>query len=429
VADFARYQKLASRFPPDVAASLTGISATVIADTARALAQGPSIILAGADPGGGPFDRLTEAVVAGLNPLLGNVGSSGGILERRKLPLTSPAELPATVLTEVPDKSIRLLIIDSADDGMAFPAELVRRKLTGDDATVVSLSPYLSSRSALADYLVPAPAAYESIEEVVTPSGAVQESCSLSLPLMQPPHGAMHPSQFLRKLAHATGMTGFPSATAESLLRLRVDALYAGRAGSIVSAVDGTHRNVSELASADELWQAMKGGGCWLDDQAGTRQPRRVAVLEGFPDAALEHVGTAGPHGRGSLVLMPAGWRAAIDSGALSPLMSKVFQESDLRGLAGKVFINPSTAESVGVTSGGRARLRTQAGCATVTVVESETVMPGVISGVVGPLPNGVTTSDELHNDGILSLCDLQADGTWRVTPATMDTASDDGRL
>ena len=102
--------------------------------------------------------------------------------------------VPATALTEVPDRSIRFLIIDGADDGMAFPAALLRRKLTGDDATVVSLSPYLSSRSALADYLVPAPAAYESMEEVVTPSGAVQASCSLSLPLMQPPQGVMHPA-------------------------------------------------------------------------------------------------------------------------------------------------------------------------------------------------------------------------------------------
>ena len=122
------------------------------------------------------------------------------------------------------------------------------------------------------------------------------------------------------------------------------------------------------------------------------------------------------PPAAGPLMLMPTGWRAAVDSGALSPLMSKVFQESDLRDVAGRVFVNPSTAASAGVTSGGRALVRTRTGSATVTVIESETVMPGVISGVVGPLPNGATTKDELDNDDILALCDLQEDGTWRVT-------------
>ncbi len=427
--DFTRYQKLASQFPPHVASSLTGISPAAIVDTARAIAQGPSIVLAGADPGGGPFDRLTETLVSSLNPLLGNVGKPGGILGRRSLPPSSPAVVPATVLTEVPDRSIRFLIIDSADDGMAFPAALLRRKLTGDDATVVSLSPYLSSRSALADYLVPAPAAYESFEEVVTPSGAVQATCSLSLPLMQPPQGAMHPAQFITKLADAAGISGLPSATDESLVRQRVDSLYASRSGSIVSAVDGTSRNVSALGSADELWQAMSGGDCWLDDGAGASRPQRFAVLERFPDAKLQEVARTSAPAGGPLTLMPTGWRAAIDSGALSPLMSKVFQESDLRDVAGRVFVNPSTAASAGVTSGGRAVVRTRTGSATLIVVESEGVMPGVISGVVGPLPNGATAKDELENDDILALCDLQDDGTWRLTGATMGRADEGGRV
>ena len=108
--------------------------------------------------------------------------------------------------------------------------------------------------------------------------------------------------------------------------------------------------------------------------------------------------------------------------------MSKVFQESDLRDVAGRVFVNPSTAASAGVKSGGRALVRTRTGSATVTVVESEAVMPGVISGVVGPLPNGVTTGDELTNDGVLALCDLQDDGTWRLTGATLGRADEGGR-
>jgi formylmethanofuran dehydrogenase subunit D len=152
-------------------------------------------------------------------------------------------------------------------------------------------------------------------------------------------------------------------------------------------------------------------------------------MLERFPDAQLRDVGRTPTPEPGPLVLVPTGWRAAIDQGALSPLMSKVFQESDLRDMAGRVFLNPSTAASVGVTSGGRALLKTSAGSATVTVVETETVMPGVISGVVGPLPNGVTTGDGPGNDDILALCDLRDDGTWRVTSATLNSATGEGRL
>jgi menaquinone reductase, molybdopterin-binding-like subunit len=426
--DFTRYRNLASGFPPDVAAPLIGISSGSIVETARALAGKPSIILAGADPGGGPFDRLTETLVASINPLLGNVGRPGGILERRDLPSVPGTVVPVTVLTEVPDKSISFLIIDSTDDGATFPSALLRRKLTGDNAVVVSLSPYLSSRSALADYLVPAPAAYESMEEVVTPSGAVRTSFSLSLPLIEPRYAAMHPTLFLTKLAHAAGMVGLPPLTDQSLVRQRVDRLYATPSGSVVSAVDGTRRKVSEFSSPNELWQAMNGGDCWLDDEPRISRPRQFAVLERFPDKKLQEIGKACPVVPGTLMLMPTGWRAAIDSGASSPLLSKVFQESDLRNVAGRVFVNPSTAAAVGVKSGQRAVVRTKMGSATFTVVESETVMPGVISAVVGPLSNGMATKPALIFEDILALCDLQENDTWRMTEATMCRANEDGR-
>jgi anaerobic selenocysteine-containing dehydrogenase len=267
------------------------------------------------------------------------------------------------------------------------------------------------------------------MEEVVTPSGATQASLSLSVPLLQPPPSAMHPMVFLTKLADAAGIAGLPSATYQSLIKQRIEQLYANRSGMIVSASDGSRRKVADLASADTLWRMMQNGDCWLGHGAGTSRPQQFSALECSSETMLQEIGNTCALTPGELILMPTAWRATADSGSISPVMSKIFQESDLRSISGRVFVNPSTAAAHGVTSGGRAIVQTRIGSAIVTIVESETVMPGVISAVVGPLPNGMTAKDELNNGTILALCDLQQNGTWRATPATMGRVDDARRL
>jgi hypothetical protein len=44
-------------------------------------------------------------------------------------------------------------------------------------------------------------------------------------------------------------------------------------------------------------------------------------------------------------------------------------------------------------------------------------VMPGVIHVAIGPAPNG-TESAQKFEENILTICQIEDDSTWRVTPA-----------
>jgi len=102
-------------------------------------------------------------------------------------------------------------------------------------------------------------------------------------------------------------------------------------------------------------------------------------------------------------------------------VMSKVFQESDLRMNGGTVLLNPKTALLFGLKNEDRASVRTKNGLLIARVLCDPTVKPGLLHAAVGPLPNGTPVADEEQSAGVLSLCTIQDDGSWRFTEATIE--------
>ena len=90
-----------------------------------------------------------------------------------------------------------------------------------------------------------------------------------------------------------------------------------------------------------------------------------------------------------------------------------------MRNLAGQATINPSTANTHGLVGGEKANVRTQGGSKQVRVHLDPSVVEGVIQVTVGPHPNG--GEDLPRTEGVLSLCTLSDEGTWRVTSATIE--------
>jgi hypothetical protein len=203
-------------------------------------------------------------------------------------------------------------------------------------------------------------------------------------------------------------------------LKERVAAIHKLRDGSVF--VPAEHRSipVAGIGSSDEMWQVMVAGGCWVDDKAAAgRSPKFVFPESDRTESATHKATTEYP-----LTLLPYGWQGAAGRGQVSPLFTKLYQESGLRSAKGRVFIHPETGRQSHLED-GRAALLTTMGGSLVTKVSFDTsVMPGVIEAPVGPeILAEWSDSDPLTGDEILALCEVNTDGTWRITHASLSEA------
>ena len=159
----------------------------------------------------------------------------------------------------------------------------------------------------------------------------------------------------------------------------------------------------------------------WIDDAYDQKPPQKVTLLGSLRKELDRTIASTKTANSVSLVLMPVGWRGAMASGHMSPVMSKVFQESELRNLAGRLRINPLTGSNMNIEEGDIAKISTNSGVLETTVHLDSSVRPDVVVASVGPLPNGVDANEQLHAEGVLALCDITEEETWRVTPATIE--------
>ncbi len=419
IADFTTYERAVARFHPDTVAEACGISPEAIVRTARSIASTPSIVLSGSNPAGGPFDAATEILIAGLNVLLGSIGREGGIQLHRDIPSSTAPTLRARALADVPDHSLRLLFVDAAESGCTYPAALLKRKLTQDGGTVVMMSPFLSPRTALADYIVPGPAAYESLEEVSTPPGALQSSFALSIPLMQGPGTSVDPAAFFAQIAVAAGLPQGETVTTEACLRRRAHEIWLTRRGTLAGPAADMSRALLDMADQEELWKGLSAGACWIDDPGEAEEASRFSLLGTLhPDRIPATAANRPP-----LQFVPFGWRNATMTAAVAPVMSKLFQESRLRNLGGQVHINPVTLNTSGLADGIPVTVTTPSGSMTALAVADPTVLPGIIHAAVGPSPNKTASNEQPEAEGLLQLCGIRDDGSWRTTDVTIAKA------
>jgi len=419
IAGFTAYKDAVARFHPDAVAEACGLSSNAIVQTARTIASTPSIILSGSNPAGGPFNAATEVFIAGLNVLLGNIGREGGIQLHRDIPSSTESPLTAKALADVPDHSLRLLIVDAAESGCTYPATLLKRKLMQNGGTVVMMSPYLSPRTALADYVVPGPAAYECLEEISAPPGAQRSTFALSIPLMRRREVSVDPAAFLARISEAAGLPQAKAATTESCLRRRAHDIWLSRRGILAGPATKASTSVRTLSNEEELWKGFLEGGYWIDDPG---EAERVSCQSLLGTLSLEHIPAPAASGP-SLQLVPFGWRNATTTATVVPVMSKLFQESHLRHLGGRVHINPATLAASGLADGMPVTVTTTAGSMTALAVADPTVLPGIIHAAVGPSPNNTASNERPEPEGLLQLCTVRDDGSWRTTEATIAKA------
>ncbi len=151
----------------------------------------------------------------------------------------------------------------------------------------------------------------------------------------------------------------------------------------------------------------------WIDDAAA--KSRTFAFTLGKD---LDQNQVTVPQDEESLILIPAGVRGETSAAQAPVMMSKLYQESNLRENAATIRINPKTAAEKGIENRQEVLLRTQQGSMKVSVRLSQTVRPGVVEASAGPHPNGSLNVQSKLDTNILDLCNVRSDGTWRTTKA-----------
>jgi hypothetical protein len=337
-------------------AAATGLTERQITDLAADLTQhGPALVLPGYDcPGAWALNQLTggwgEAVVA-----------------RREAPVPEQWKncAPVTGLESVPDGSIRTLIIDESAPGDYVPWGAIRRKLVADNPVVIAFawSPDGYRRHAL--LTVPTAVYPETLEDIPAAIDSPAPVFRLAAPLIAAPAGVVNPPEFVAK---AVGID------ATNALRERADAIRKAGRGVLITYADGRTRPVAQVTPED-FWKALNEGACWMDTESRRTAPPAMdlPVLDAQP---FEHT-------RMSFAVLAETATAA--AAPVSPLMTKLDRESNLRLGRSRAALHPETARSCGTADGRRAMLETALGKCPIEVVVDASVPPGVVQVAASP--------------------------------------------
>ena len=401
-------------FAPAGVAQRVGLDAARIESLARSLVENaPAVVVGGGEAGAGPLGRDVERAIALLNVVLGSVGREGGIVARRPLPDAPGGTTGATLasLGDVPAGSVGVVILDAADDGRALPWPLLARTLARD-ALLVSHSPFAAGLARRASLVVPAPAPLECHDEILPSADAAAASYALCAPILAKPEGATDTLDLVSRLAAALHV-GLAGGSHQERLKQRVAAIQGASRGRFVAREKGGYADAPP-ADAAAAWDTLVQGGCWIDSS----QPAAVVVGSvPLPSAeALARWQQPRPASAG-LSLVAFASRGSVGETPISPVLSKLYQESDLRPSAAVAALHPRTAEMLKLRERRRVWVESAAGSVLAELRFDPLLPAGPLALAAGPAPAvlhpGAGTREM---KGALALLTIEDDGTWRGT-------------
>jgi anaerobic selenocysteine-containing dehydrogenase len=335
-------------FAQEILGALKGERSSVLAR--ELAASGPSLVI-GDSPG-----------IPEINRLLGAYGKT----------LVAPQEAPVpdswkksvvgiTSLADVPDGSIRVLLIDESAASSYIPWREIEPKLARENPLVVTFAATRGGYARHAQYALPIAVYPELTDDIAPAVDTVHPTFRISVPLVTPPAGMVNPADFVGALA------GIP---ASNSLRERADAIHKAGQGAVLTYADSKETPVKEL-TRDAFWKSLNEGAGWVGHalacQPAVGRPRPTEPLESAVDLPLIAI------------------RESHDPTLVSPLMTKLYQESNLRLAPNRVALHPDDARASSLSNGVRAVLQTRAGKCRVDVTVDPSVPPGAV--LVGSSP------------------------------------------
>jgi hypothetical protein len=149
-------------------------------------------------------------------------------------------------------------------------------------------------------------------------------------------------------------------------LRERADAIHKTGRGTLLTYADAKSVAVKDV-TADAFWKALSAGGCWIDAPDDKAREIRFAPCASTVQTADQ----------ADFALAVVFHRALPGS----PILSKLYQESNLRLGPNRVALNPAC----GFETGAKASFRTPLGACPVTVLLDAGVPPGAVAVTASP--------------------------------------------
>jgi anaerobic selenocysteine-containing dehydrogenase len=318
----------------------TGIADEQVRQVAQELAEnGPAVVLG--------LEDWPEIVA--LNRRCGAAGRT--IVARRGTPVPEAwkKSAPETEWSAVEDGSVRVLLIDEAAAGDTVPWSAIQPKLARG-ALVVAFACTREGYARHANYTLPTAVYPEMVDDIPAAVDSPASVFRMSASLVAAPEGMVNPAEFVARLGGIDG---------GAALRERADAIHRTGRGSVFAA--GQASRTAREMKPDEFRKALTEGACWIDEpDPKAKPPVLVAASAGYASSV------ALTEQRGA--------------GLVSPLLSKLHEESRLRLARHEVALHPSS----GFRDGERAALETGRGRIEVVVTLDSSVPPGVVQAAAG---------------------------------------------
>jgi anaerobic selenocysteine-containing dehydrogenase len=332
-------------FAQQILGALHGERTSVLAR--ELAANGPSLVIGDAPE------------IAEINRLLGAWGKTMVAQQEAPVPGSWKKSAAAvTLLADVPDHAIGVLLIDESNAASYIPWHVIERKLKRENPLVVTFAATRGGYARHAQYALPIAVFPELTDDIAPAVDSVYPTFRISVPLVTPPAGLANPADFVGALV---------GAGASNALCERADAIHKAGRGSVTTYSDAKETPVKEL-TADAFWKALNEGGVWAQKDAKRTSgaaPAKLTAAVAKLDAAIDL----------PLIAIREGRNPAL----VSPLMTKLYQESNLRLAPNRVALNPDDARAAKLPNAARATLQTRTGKCAVEV----TVDPAVPRGAV----------------------------------------------
>lgn len=291
-----------------------------------------------------------KAYAVGANAdLLNAVAVKDALVARRAAPDVEAPTVRSMLVSDAAAEQFGVLIVDAAALDIDISARTLR-SLVGKQGLLVVVSAYESDLTAEADVAIAAPAVFESWDDIVTPP-----SYAVAAPLLPAAEGLLCAADFVARVA-ALGLD------LKSEIERRAAAIQASGRGTLEQ-------------PAKQVYEALVAGSAWTDEPA----PAKLASLPAYSTARWT------PQADFPLALIPFRTSELPSHQAQPPVLTKIYQESELRPSAGTVRVHPETAAASGLAHNTDAIVRTSLGDCRVRVLCDRLVQKGVIEAPLSP--------------------------------------------
>jgi len=289
-------------FAPEAVAERSGVSAEMLREMAKGLAEHPNAVVLGGGSAGATTNGLFNLnAVYALNHLIGSVGRAGGVKHNPGSPVAGlPANAKVGTFADWQDLTgkmqggqIKVALVRSANPVYGLPSSLGFRDALNNVGKIVSFSSFMDETTIMADLILPDNSFLEAWGDDIPEAGPGHEAITFQQPVVRPMLSTKAFGDSLLDVANRLGgnvKATLPWGTMKEALQATARQLQALNRGSVQS------------ANFQAFWNTVLQRGGWWDVNAKGAAPG--GPLPKLPTEAVEPV-FAGDAGGDSYFLVP----------------------------------------------------------------------------------------------------------------------------